>query len=427
MSHLLKQLRHRVLLLDGAMGTSVHKCDLDLQGDFLDKENCTEVLVHSRPDVVQSIHESFLAAGSDMVETNTFGANPLVLAEFDLAPQTRALNEQASQIARAACDRFTSDDKPRFVAGSIGPGTKLITLGHTDWDMLFASYLEQVRGLLDGGVDVLLIETAQDLLQIKVVINACLEALSERSLTTDEVPIMTQVTIETTGTMLLGTEISAAAVALGNYPIMSMGLNCATGPTQMAEHVQWLGRHWPGMISVVPNAGMPALVEGKTVYPLAPEPFADAMMRFVEESGVNIVGGCCGTTPDHIAVLVQRIRDREPAAVEKQAYESGCTSLYGAVEYDQDVSILNIGERCNASGSRKFKRLLEEEDLDGIMSLAKGQFKEGSHVIDVNVDYAGRDNAADMRTLVSRFARELTTPLMLDSTQPATIEAGLKA
>ena len=421
-----ERLARRIFFLDGAMGTSVQECDLDLDRDFHGKENCTEILVQTRPDIVQQIHESYLAVGSDIVETNTFGANKLVLAEFDLVDQTRKLNEQAVQIARAACEKYTSKNKPRFVAGSIGPGTKLVTLGHTDWDTIFDSYLEQVRGLLDGGVDLLLIETAQDLLQIKVALNACLQAMGERGQSADDVPMMVQVTIETTGTMLLGTEIAAAASALSNYPILSLGLNCATGPAQMVEHVQWLGRHWPGMISVVPNAGMPALVDGQTRYPLEPPAFAQEMLRFVDESGVNIVGGCCGTTPQHIEQLVEAIGERPPAVMEKERFKAGCTSLYNTVDYRQDVTILNIGERCNASGSRQFKQLLETGDIDGMVSLAKAQVKEGSHIIDVNVDYAGRDNAADMSMLVSRLMQHVSVPLMLDSTQPATIEAGLK-
>ena len=426
MSQLAEQLEKRVLFLDGAMGTAVHEYDLSIDKDYMGCENCTEILVQSRPELIQQIHESFLLAGSDAVETDTFGANPLVLAEFDLADKTEAINIEAARIARAACEKFATPDRPRFVIGSMGPGTKLLTLGNTTWPEMFDSYRRQALGLIDGGVDALLIETAQDLLQIKCALGACLDALSTRGKTTDDLPIMVQVTIETTGTMLLGTEIGAAAVALSSYPIMSLGLNCATGPTEMTEHVQWLGRHWPGRISVLPNAGLPVLVEGRTEYPLKPKPFAAHVKRFVDECGVSFVGGCCGTTPQHIEALVAAVGDRAPADALRQLPAPACTSLYSSVDFRQDTSILNIGERTNASGSRAFKRLLEAEDWDGIVSLARSQIREGSHVIDVNVDYAGRDNADDMSRIVSSLVRQVNAPLMLDSTQVPTIEAGLK-
>jgi len=426
MSRFLEQLEQRVLVFDGAMGTSIHNCDLDVEKDYLGKENCTEVLVLTRPDVIREIHESFLAVGADAVETDTFNGNVITMADQGLSDRVFEINEKAARVARAACERFSSNQRPRFVIGSMGPGTKLITLGQTDWDSLLASYFEQARGLIAGGVDVLLIETAQDLLQVKCLINACLDALADAGKTTDDIPIMAQITIEQTGTMLVGSEIAAAAVALEHYPILSLGMNCATGPTEMAEHVHWLGRHWPGRISVLPNAGLPALVDGRTEFPLKPESFAEALEKFIEQAGVNIVGGCCGTTPAHIEALVQRVGMRPPVKVKKQPWPPGCTSLYSPVDYRQENSVLNVGERTNASGSRAFKRLLEAEDWDAMVSLARQQAREGSHVIDLNVDYAGRDNAKDMAELAHRFVRQVNAPLMLDSTQAATIEAGLK-
>ena len=426
MSPFLDQLARRVLFFDGAMGTATHEHDLSCRDDYLDRENCPEVLNQTRPELIAAIHESFLAAGADAVETNSFGANKLVFAEFDLVDRTYALNKTAAEIARAACDRFHSTDKPRFVIGSMGPGTRLITLGQTDWDQMLDSYREQARGLIDGGADVLMIETAQDLLQVKCAVNAALAAIEDCRRTTHDVPIMVQVTIETTGTMLLGTEISAAATALKPFPIASLGLNCATGPSEMAEHLRWLGRHWKRPISVLPNAGLPALIDGRTEYPLQPDPFAEAMLRFVEHDGAAIVGGCCGTTPQHIARLVEAVGERTPARVEKSPPPPACSSLYSVTDFRQDASILNIGERTNASGSRAFKRLLEAEDRDGCVSIARQQVRDGSHVIDLNVDYAGRDNAADMADLASRFARQVNVPVMLDSTQPKTIEAGLQ-
>jgi 5-methyltetrahydrofolate--homocysteine methyltransferase len=417
----------RVLVLDGAMGTSIYERDLSLEHDYCGCENCTDVLVRTRPDVIQDIHESFLRVGADCVETNSFGANALVLAEFDMADQAYALSKTAAEVARAACDRHSTSDKPRFVLGSIGPGTRLITLGNTTWDAMFASYREQVRGLIDGGADALLIETCQDLLQIKCAINACLAALDERGRSPLALPIMVSVTIEQMGTMLLGTSIEGAAAALRNYPIFSLGLNCATGPAEMAAHVRWLGEHWPGRVSVYPNAGLPVMVEGRTEYPLRPGPMAEAVERFVERDGVGIIGGCCGTTPEHITALAEVAQGRPaPDRARVRGFAPSSSSLYGPVEHRQDNSILIIGERMNASGSKKFRTLLEAEDWDGIVALAREQVREGSHVLDLNVDYAGRDNARDMAEIVSRVVRQVDAPLMIDSTQIATMEAGLR-
>ncbi|HBS29922.1 MAG TPA: methionine synthase, partial [Phycisphaerales bacterium] len=420
-----QHLARRVLVFDGAMGTSIHKCDCDLHRDYLGKENCTEILVQTRPEVIQGIHESFLSVGADVVETDTFGANRLVFAEFDLVAQTRALNRLAAEVARAACARHSTKDKPRFVAGSMGPGTKLITLGHTTWAQMLDSYAEQARGLLDGGVDLFIIETAQDIQQVKCAINACLKALDERGLTTDDIPISCSVTIETTGTMLLGTEIAAAAEALRSFPIISLGLNCATGPQEMTEHVAWLCRHWDRAVSVIPNAGLPVLVEGRTDYPLKPGPFVETLMRFVEQ-GANIVGGCCGTTPEHIALLASAVAGRTPAPVRKEPPAPGCSSLYSVAEFRQDNSFLIVGERTNTNGSRQFKNLLNEENWDGLVSMGKELVRDGSHVLDVCVDYVGRDGVRDMTEVVQRFARQVSAPLMIDSTQVDVIEAGLK-
>jgi 5-methyltetrahydrofolate--homocysteine methyltransferase len=442
-SRFLDELARRILVFDGAMGTSIHAHDLDVQADYCGCENCTDILVKTRPDVILGIHESFLAAGADVVETDSFGSNRLVLGEFGIADQALDLSRRAAEVARVAASKFHMESAPRFVAGSMGPGTKLITLGNTTWDAMFESYREQARGLLAGGVDVLLIETCQDLLQVKCAVNAALDAIDGAGKTVQDVPIMVSVTIETTGTMLLGTEIAAAATALAGYPIVSLGLNCATGPTEMAEHVHWLGRHWPGLggesvrravggrryVSVMPNAGLPVLVDGRTEYPLGPRPFVEAMRRFVERDGVRMVGGCCGTTPEHIRLLVGELARASAglAGAPSAGPISGVTSLYSVQEYRQETSFLIIGERMNASGSRAFKRLLEAEDFDGIVSLAREQVRhDGAHVLDLNVDYAGRDNTRDMAEVVRRVVRQVNAPLMLDSTQPATIEAGLR-
>jgi 5-methyltetrahydrofolate--homocysteine methyltransferase len=349
-----------------------------------------------------------------------------VLAEFGLEGECFELNRLAAEVARAAAAKHATPERPRFVLGSMGPGTKLLTLGQISWDDLLASYREQARGLIAGGADALLIETCQDLLQVKCAVNACLAALEDSGRDPVDVPIMVSVTIETTGTMLLGTTIEAAAVALRGYPIASLGLNCATGPVEMAEHVQHLCRHWDRPVSVVPNAGLPVLLEGRTEFPLRAAPFAETLARYVRDLGVSIVGGCCGTTPAHIAELVRLIGDAPAREREIEATRGACTSLYSPAEYRQDTSFLIVGERMNASGSKKFKEVLEAEDWDGIVSLARSQLREGSHVLDLNVDYAGRDNARDAAEIVSRVVRQADAPLMIDSTQIATMEAALK-
>ena len=425
-SRLVRELEKRVIVLDGAMGTSLHEVDLDIEADYCGCENCPEALLKRRPDVLLEVHKSFLEAGADAVETDSFGGAVHVLAEFELDPETYELNKTAAEVAREAADSFATADRPRFVLGSMGPGTKLITLGQIGWDTMLASYREQARGLVAGGADALLVETCQDLLQVKCAVNGALSAIEDAGKTPTEIPIMVSVTIEQTGAMLLGTSIEAAAAALRRYPIMSLGLNCATGPVEMAEYVHWLCRHWDRHVSVVPNAGLPALVEGRAEFPLGPAPFAEALTKFVKDHGVSIVGGCCGTRPAHISALAEAVAGLTPMRRDVEPIPPSATSLYSATEYRQDASFLIVGERMNSSGSRKFKGMLEAEDWDGIVSLAKNQVREGSHILDLNVDYAGRDNASDMAEIVSRVARQVDAPLMLDSTQIGTIEAGLK-
>ena len=443
-SRLLNELARRVIVVDGGMGTQIYARSLSVEHDYCGCENCTDILVKTRPDVIGEIHEAYLAAGADAVETDTFGANKLVLAEFGLQDECFELAKRGAEVARAAADRYSTSDKPRFVLGSMGPGTKLITLGNTTWEEMLDSYREQARGLIAGGVDAFMIETCQDLLQVKCAVNAVLAALAEKGKTAADLPILVSVTVETTGTMLLGTSIEAAAHALAEYPITSLGLNCATGPTEMGEHVAWLGKHWAKVkgrrprhpeglgrcVSVLPNAGLPVLHEGRTEYPLKPGPFVEAMVKFVEANGVNLVGGCCGTTPEHIKQLAEAVgnggKGRSAARVVVTAPAAAVTSLYNSAEYRQDNSFLIVGERMNASGSRAFKRLLEEENWDEIVSLAREQMREGANVLDLNVDYAGRDNVRDMTEIVKRVVRQVDAPLMIDSTQVRTIEAGLK-
>jgi len=428
-SRFLKELARRVIVVDGAMGTSIHAADLDLERDYCGCENCTDIISITRPDVLEKLHGAFLEVGADCIETNSFGGASHVLADNGIADKVFELNKAAAEIARSTCDRYSTDDKPRFVLGSMGPGTKLITLDQIGWDELYASYKQQAAGLIAGGTDAFIIETCQDLLQVKCAINACLGALEDAGKSHLDVPLMVSVTIEQTGTMLMGTSIEAALAALRSYPITSLGLNCATGPVEMAEHVSHLARHWRGegrYISVIPNAGLPVLVEGRTEYPLAPKPFAETIAKFVRENGVSIVGGCCGTTPEHIRLLASAVEGLEPVLPEHRPTAPAATSLYSVTDFRQDNSILIVGERCNASGSRKFKRLLESDDWDGIVGLAKEQVRDGSHVLDINVDTTGRDNASDMGQVVKRVVRQVDVPLMIDSTQPVNFEAGLK-
>jgi 5-methyltetrahydrofolate--homocysteine methyltransferase len=427
-SRFLEAMRRRVLLFDGAMGSTVQAMALDVARDYLGRENCVDVVTRSRPEIIQSIHESFLSAGADAVETNTFGANRIVLAEFDaeLASMARALNREAAEVARAAVERHTTSDRPRFVVGSVGPGTRLISLGQTSWDDMHASYQEQAEGLVEGGVDALLIETVQDLLQAKCAVNACRTALEARGRDPQRVPIMVSLTFETTGTMLLGTEIAAAVAALRMFPIACLGLNCATGPVEMTEPLSYLARAWPGAISVIPNAGLPVMVQGRASFPLRAEPFADALVRFVAEHGVNVVGGCCGTTPAHIAALARRLGERAPSSRAPRPQRPGCSSLYQHVEFVQEASFLIVGERTNTNGSRRFRRLLEGGDYEGLVSMARDEIKGGAHVLDVCVDYVGRDGPRDMAEVVSRYVRQVNVPLMIDSTEAPVIEAALK-
>lgn len=411
------------------MGTSIHAC-ADCKGeDWLGRDNCTDILVRSRPDMIQRIHEGFLAVGADVVETDTFGSNRLVAGDFDqeMVSWVRDLNVRAAQIARAACQRHASPGRPRFVAGSMGPGTKLITLGQVSWETMLASYREQASGLIEGGVDCLIVETCQDLLQIKCAVTACLEAIEQSGRTARDLPVLVSVTMETSGTTLVGSDMTAVVNALTPLPIASLGINCATGPVEMAPHVAYLSKHWDRAFSVIPNAGLPLLIEGRTEYPLRASDFAIAMRRFLEEDHAEIVGGCCGTTTEHIAAL----REAVPIAGARQrrvtqAEPPACSSLYTATDFKQDSSFLIVAERTNANGSKKFKTLLDAEDWDGLASIAKAEVRDGSHVLDVCVDFVGRDGVRDMSQTIARMVRQVNAPVMIDSTQADVIEAGLQ-
>lgn len=425
-SPFLNFLAKQVMVFDGGMGTQVFSFNLTLE-DFWNKENCVDVLVLSRPDVIQEIHRRYFAVGSHAVETDTFGANKIVLAEFGLEERCYEINVQAVKLARAAAESF-KDGQPRFVVGSIGPGTKAVTLGHIDYATLLESYREQVRGLIDGGVDALLVETQFDINTAKVAATACLDVMREKQ---RRVPLMVQVTMETTGTMLLGTEMTAAIATLESLPIDILGINCATGPELMRQHVEALAQNCTRYISVQPNAGLPVLHEGHTHFPLNPAELAKAHIDFVTQYGINICGGCCGTTPEHIQAVAAAVKNLQPKTREAfrrplTAATAMVTSLYSAVPARQDTSILIIGERTNTNGSKKFREAMIADDFDLLVAMGREQTKEGSHVVDVCVDYVGRDGVPDMGNVIKRFAKEVSAPLMIDSTQLDVLEEGLR-
>ncbi len=424
----IERLRQRVLLCDGGTGTLIQAEEWDVDKDFLGLENCSEILCRTRPDFVRKLHRVYFEAGADCVETNTFGANKVVFAEFDLVAQTYELNRLAAELAREVADEFTTPEWPRYVLGSMGPGTKLPSLGHIGYDTLEDSYYEQARGLLDGGVDAFLLETHQDLLTMKAGINAIKRARAEKGMSRADAPIFAQVTIETTGTMLVGSDIGCAVTALAAMDVDAIGLNCATGPTEMAEHVQYLGENWPGLISIMPNAGLPMLVEGRTEYPLSPEELAGWQQRFVEEDGVNLIGGCCGTTPAHIARLRAMLSERaDPAPRKRQiVLTPAVSSLYTSVPLRQENAVFAVGERSNANGSKKFRDLLGAEDWDALVGIGREQVKEGSHALDVCVAYVGRPEASDMIQVVTRYRGQITVPLVIDSTETPVLETALK-
>jgi 5-methyltetrahydrofolate--homocysteine methyltransferase len=421
---LLATVRDRVVIFDGAFGTWVQSQGLtadDFGGPEL--EGCNEHLVASRPDVIRRMHDEFLAVGVDAVETATFGAFPVVLAEYGIPDQTHALNLAAARLAREVASDHSTPDRPRFVIGSVGPGTKLPSLGHIGFAALRDAYVPQLEGLLEGGVDAILVETVQDLLQGKAALLAARQAMERLGVS---VPLMVQVTIETTGRMLIGSEIGAALTTFEALRPDVIGLNCATGPAEMVEHVRYLGQHARPFISCLPNAGLPSVVEGRTHYDLTPEALAEAHDRFTAEFGVNIVGGCCGTTPDHLRAVVERIGASRPATTRHAVHEPGCASVYSTVPFQQETSFLVVGERTNANGSRRFRDALLDADFDTCLQVAREQVKDGAHVLDVCVDYVGRDGAADMEEIARRFATQVPLPLVFDSTEPPVMEAGLR-
>ncbi|MFB7740154.1 methionine synthase [Streptomyces sp. NPDC056112] len=421
-SALREALATRVVVADGAMGTMLQAQEPSLD-DFQQLEGCNEVLNVTRPDIVRSVHSAYFEVGVDCVETNTFGANLTALGEYDIAERVAELSEAGARIAREAADAFTAaDGRPRWVLGSMGPGTKLPTLGHTTFAAIRDAYRQNAEGLLAGGADALLVETTQDLLQTKASVIAARRAMETAGY---EVPLIVSVTVETTGTMLLGSEIGAALTALEPLGVDMIGLNCATGPAEMSEHLRYLSRHARVPLSCMPNAGLPVLTKDGAHYPLTAPELADAQGHFVRDYGLSLVGGCCGTTPEHLRQVVERVRDLSP--VERRPRpEPGAASLYQTVPFRQDTSYLAIGERTNANGSKKFREAMLEGRWDDCVELAREQIREGAHMLDLCVDYVGRDGVADMRELAGRFATASTLPIVLDSTEVDVIRAGLE-
>jgi 5-methyltetrahydrofolate--homocysteine methyltransferase len=422
-SSLRAALAERVIIADGAMGSMLQGSDATLD-DFAGHEGCNEILNITRPDVVRSVHDGYLAAGADCVTTNTFGTNFGNLSEYGIADRIYELAEAGARLARASADEYSTGERPRWVLGSMGPGTKLPTLGHVSYAELRDTYQLNAAGLLDGGVDCLIVETCYDLLQAKSAIIGAKRAIAALEPSRD-ILLIAQVTIETTGAMLLGSEIGAALTALEPVGIDVIGLNCATGPAEMSEHLRYLAAHSRAPISCMPNAGLPELTSNGAYYPVTPDDLASAHETFVKEFGLSIVGGCCGTTPAHIAELVARLKNRPPRK-RKPRPEPGLASLYSHVPFRQDTAFLAIGERTNANGSKAFRDAMLAGDLDQCVEIARAQTRDGAHLLDVCVDYVGRDGAADMAEIASRLATAATLPLMLDSTEPEVVKAGLE-
>jgi len=420
-SSLREALLTRTVIADGAMGTMLQDANPTLE-DFQNHEGCNEILNISRPDIVKSVHRQYLDVGVDAIETNTFGANFANLAEYGIEDRIYELAFSGAKLAREVADEFSTKEKPRWVLGSLGPGTKLPTLGHTSYQKLKEAYATASQGLLEGGCDALLIETTQDLLQAKAAVNGARQAMRDSD---RDIVLIVQVTVETTGTMLLGSEIGAALNALEPLEIDLIGLNCATGPAEMSEHLRALSKGSQSQISVMPNAGLPILGAKGAEYPLGPDELADYLAEFTKNYGVNLVGGCCGTTPAHMKAVVDRLGNRT-IVVRTPELERGASSLYQFVPFRQDKTYLSIGERTNANGSRAFRDALLAEDWQTCIEIARDQIRDGAHMLDLSVDYVGRDGVKDMQELASRLATSSTLPIVLDSTEPAVIKAGLE-
>lgn len=417
-------LHERVLIFDGAMGTNLQVQNLTAD-DFGGKEyeGCNEYLVFTKPEAVHKVHLGFLEAGADIIETNSFGSNEIVLSEYNLAHLSYEISKRSAEIAKELAQSFSTNEKPRFVAGSIGPGTKLPSLGHITFRELENSYYKQISGLIDGGVDLLCIETCQDMLQIKSALAAASKVFQEKKI---QLPIIVSITIETTGTMLMGTDISAALTTFEPYEIIDVfGMNCATGPKEMSENVRYLCQNSPKPIFVMPNAGIPENIGGKACYHLTPDELVHWLKHFVVDLGVNIVGGCCGTTKEHIKKLVNELSNLQPAK-RVWDFQPSVSSNFISQTLSVDPAPVLVGERCNANGSKQFREFLLNDDYEGMVQVAKDQIKEGAHMLDICVAYVGRDEKKDMIEFVKRLNTQVSLPLMFDSTEYEVIEAALE-
>src|SRR5271167_4827651 len=422
MSDFLQTVRERVVIYDGAMGTNIQKRNPTLD-DYWGKENCSEVLVLSRPDIIRDIHADFFGVGCDIVETNTFGGTGIVLAEYDLQDKVAEINIAAVKIAKEVAQQFSTRDRPRFVAGSIGPTTKLPSLGHIKFDDMVASYVEQVLALIEGGVDVLLIETAQDLGQAKAAVVAAFEAMSKAG---KRLPVQVQVTLQETGTMLLGTEIGAALTALEPFDVDIIGLNCATGPVEMNDAVRFLGANSTKEVSVLPNAGLPQNEGGHAVYKLSPQELAEYHKHFVVDYGVRIVGGCCGTTPEHLKAVVDAVSNAEPAKRNVKRVGSA-SSAYTSVPLDLEPKPLIVAEEMNTTTRvDHFRKLVQGKKYDDILALAKKLVNEGSHMLDLCCAIVGEDEKAYVSSILERIATRVPAPILVDSTEADVVEEALK-
>lgn len=424
MKSFLDMLREKVIVFDGATGTNLQAQNLTAD-DFgsEDLNGCNEILVVSKPSAMQKVHTDFLQAGADVIETDTFGGTSTVLAEYNLQDRAYELNRRAAELAKACARDFSTVSHPRFVAGSVGPTTKLPSLGHIDFETMRAAFYEQMAGLLDGGVDLFSIETCQDILQTKIALCAVQDLFRDRK---TRIPVIASVTVETTGTMLMGTEISAALTALEPFDVVDIiGMNCATGPQEMSENVRYLCHNSPRPVFCMPNAGIPENIGGRAHYHLSPEELVKWLSHFVTDLGVGIVGGCCGTTPAHIAQLVQAVGNLQPAK-RKWEYTPSSSSIYSSVPLHLDPPPIIIGERTNANGSKKFRELLIEENWEEMVSLAKEQIREGAHILDVCVAYVGRNEVRDMEEVIKRFNTQVSVPIMIDSTEYPVIERALQ-
>ena len=421
MISLRESLESRVLVADGAMGTMLQAQNPTME-EFQGLEGCNEILNVTRPDMVAAVHNAYLEVGVDAIETNTFGANWANLAEYEAEDRIYELALAGAKIARECADKYSTSQRPRYVLGSLGPGTKLPTLGHTTYEHLKNAYELAAQGLIDGGCDGLLIETAQDLLQAKAAVNGSRAAISKSE---KDIYLMAQVTVEATGTMLLGSEIGAALTALEPLGIDSIGLNCATGPTEMSEHLRQLSQQTEIAITCMPNAGLPVLGPNGAHYPLSPVDLAKALKVFIEDYGLNFIGGCCGTTPEHLKEVVA-VSQMERPVIREIPVEASVASLYQQVQLRQDKTYLAIGEKTNANGSRAFKEAMLAQNWEQCLEIARDQIRDGAHMLDLCVDYVGRDGAVDMSILAEKLATSSTLPIVLDSTEPKVIKAGLE-